>query len=300
FVSPGYYILQFSVPGSGMYSYIGSAPGGSGGSGSVPPAFSVQFANTVPGTFASDQYFTFNTTTKNLASLSTNGMLNSDVLGSVANTFSSAYCPSRICTVATPPNSTSTETVSLPPAGSTLVDQRSNSTLTESYNLPSLGATRGSVFQSFAAQNLNWTTFDYIPATGTIPIQTVTDAECSTPSYNYGGTLGWGECRHQENFFNVYHRGLDQAFIPMAHKYGNGDFGLIYGYGWGAGGAADISGEGQTLMTLEGGQLSVYFVGTIASTTGTGDTSPTLAEGISSHVTHVALDGTSAVLTTNN
>src|ERR1700744_4106006 len=53
-------------------------------------------------------------------------------------------------------------------------------------------------------------------------------------------------------------------------------------------------------MTLEGGQLSVYFVGTIASTTGTGDTSPTLAEGISSHVTHVALDGTSAVLTTNN
>lgn len=301
YVTPGliYAGPPTGAPGPGPITVIPN-PGGGGGGGSVPPSFSVQIASTVPGAFTSDQYFKFNTTTKNLTSLATNGQLNSDVLGGVASTFGSAYCVSAICTVATPPNSTSTETVVLPPSGSTLVDQRANSTLTESYNLPSLGGTRGNVFQSFAAQDLRSTTFDYIPATGTIPIQTVTDAECSTPSYNYGGTLGWGECRHQENFFNVFHRGLDQAFIPMAHKYGTGDFGLIYGYGWDVGGAADISGEGQTLLTLEGGQLSTYFVGTIASTTGTGDTAPTLSEGISSHVTHVVLDGTNATLTTTN
>lgn len=139
FVASGYYILQFTVAGSGMYSYVASAATGSGGANLTPNA--IQFATSTTATQAataanvvslftgagpcflkSDGTCTNVGSGGNLPSVTgtsqfanagataffSGGVVNSDAIGGIAATIASSSCVFAHCAVVVPPTSTDT------------------------------------------------------------------------------------------------------------------------------------------------------------------------------------------------
>ena len=101
--------------------------------------------------------------------------------------------------------------------------------------------------------------------------------------FNYGdgfnrGNNGTWSADHALNIFmDTYRRGINQPMTAYHRNFSIGDKAGLYIYNHHAGGILAPSDEGATGLTIQNNQWGSGFIGTIASTTGQGDTAPTLS-----------------------
>lgn len=95
-----------------------------------------------------------------------------------------------------------------------------------------------------------------------------------------GNDPGWRSTWSLQVTANCYTGGICQGLHVDTDHHGSGDTAFIYagnGNGHAAGGAVDGSGEGVENLALNGTEYGSWYVGTVTSTTGTGDIAPVVA-----------------------
>lgn len=240
----------------------------------------------------------------------TNGGLNSDTYATgsgnngIANALASPDCASG-CRITVPVTSTDTEALpdaSTLPLGTVITDYRNGQTITVA-NSPSIPATNlcgdhaQSIFCDVAIFNRTTTPDTQYQRNASLHHGSYT--VFNVPSWNYGNAPNayvplWGTASVTSDVGIVNDRGISQMHSSIFTKHATGDFAAYgYGYGYSDGGQPDYSGEGITALTLEAGETSDFFHGTVGAGATTGTTSLPIVynSGISTHNRNATTDG---------
>ena len=102
------------------------------------------------------------------------------------------------------------------------------------------------------------------------------DVSAFGPGLSLGNMGGWRVNKVDVEFLDVANRGISQAHSLFLYKHAVGDTMGNYNYVYSDGGSTALSDESIKGDALDMGETTGYFHGTIASTTGTGDTVPAL------------------------
>jgi hypothetical protein len=97
------------------------------------------------------------------------------------------------------------------------------------------------------------------------------------PGLSLGNLGGWRVHKIDVGFFTISARGISQARSLIMQKHASGDTMGTFDYVYSDGGSTALSDEAIKGYAVDMGETSGYFHGTVASTTGTGDTAPALA-----------------------
>ncbi|RXH56645.1 hypothetical protein [Granulicella sibirica] len=97
------------------------------------------------------------------------------------------------------------------------------------------------------------------------------------PGVSLGNNGGWRVDKLQYDIFNVGNRGISQARSLFLRKHAAGDVMGTYDYVYSDGGSTALSDEAIKGEAVDMGEITGYFHGSIAATTGTGDTQPKLS-----------------------
>ena len=103
-----------------------------------------------------------------------------------------------------------------------------------------------------------------------------TDVSAYGPGVSLGNIGGWRVNKVDVEFLNSAVRGITQAHSLFLNKHAAGDTMGTYNYVYSDGGSTALSDESIKGEAIDMGETSGYFHGTIASTTGAGDTAPAL------------------------
>ena len=96
------------------------------------------------------------------------------------------------------------------------------------------------------------------------------------PGLSLGNLGGWRVDKIDVGIFNISNRGIAQARSLFMYKHATGDAMGTYDYIYSDGGSTALSDEAIKGHAIDMGETTGYFHGTVAATTGTGDTAPTL------------------------
>ena len=102
------------------------------------------------------------------------------------------------------------------------------------------------------------------------------DMSAYGPGVSLGNIGGWRVSKVDVEFLNSSVRGISQAHSLFLNKHAAGDTMGTYNYIYSDGGSTALSDESIKGEAIDMGETSGYFHGTIASTTGAGDTAPIL------------------------
>jgi hypothetical protein len=102
------------------------------------------------------------------------------------------------------------------------------------------------------------------------------DMSAYGPGVSLGNIGGWRVNKVDVEFFTSAVRGITQAHSLFLNKHAAGDTMGTYNYVFSDGGSTALSDESIKGEAIDMGETSGYFHGTIASTTGAGDTLPVL------------------------
>jgi hypothetical protein len=102
------------------------------------------------------------------------------------------------------------------------------------------------------------------------------DMSAYGPGLSVGNLGGWRVDKVDVDFLTSATRGITQAHSLFLNKHAAGDTMGSYNYVYSDGGTTALSDEAIKGDALDMGETSGYFHGTVGSTTGTGDTAPTL------------------------
>ena len=94
------------------------------------------------------------------------------------------------------------------------------------------------------------------------------------PGLSLGNLGGWRVNKIDVAMFTISARGISQARSLFLYKHAAGDTMGTYDYVYSDGGSTALSDEAVKGFAMDMGETTGYFHGTIASTTGLGDTSP--------------------------
>jgi hypothetical protein len=96
------------------------------------------------------------------------------------------------------------------------------------------------------------------------------------PGWSLGNSGLWSVSQSEQMIANVFQRGIAHNMTLYMNKHATGDTAGFYSYTFSDGGVTAGSDEGITNANFEGGETNGYYHGTIAATSGPGDTMPSL------------------------
>jgi hypothetical protein len=102
------------------------------------------------------------------------------------------------------------------------------------------------------------------------------DVSAYGPGLSLGNMGGWRVNKVDVDFLDVANRGISQAHSLFLNKHATGDTMGSYNYVYSDGGSTALSDESIKGEALDMGETTGYFHGTVAHTTGAGDTTPEL------------------------
>lgn len=95
--------------------------------------------------------------------------------------------------------------------------------------------------------------------------------------WSLGNSGLWSVSQSEQMTANVFQRGIAHNLTLYLNKHATGDAAGFYSYTFSDGGVTAGSDEGITNANFEGGETNGYYHGTVATTSGQGDTTPTLS-----------------------
>lgn len=127
----------------------------------------------------------------------------------------------------------------------------------------------------------NFTSIDFsLPTRSNGAVNQIGDHRSMTiagPGYSFGNSGGWRIGKLHMDDFTIATRGIAQTFSMSTVKHATGDMMGHYDYVFSDGGSTAESDEAIKGYAMNVGETGMYFHGTVASTTGKGDTKPGLS-----------------------